>query len=309
MKKKVLVSALFALCVAPLAACGGGDDTDKAYAVSVSQTEHGTVAVSAEKAHKGDRITVTVTPDKCYELQTLMCGDMEITSAKSFVMPDNKVTITAVFKEGAHEWGDWSVIDNSTCIKHGSKTRECEECHKIVSEDLELADHDYEFKSDGNVHKKVCTVCSDVEAGSEDTHTYVFSTAGADSIEHWKTCKDCGDIDKETVHAYHTMTGDTCSVCGYEQAAATEGLAYTDIDADTCSVSGMGLADTRDVVIPAFHDGKRVTAIADNAFENETLLESIVIPDSVVTVGESAFGNCSALAKVTIGKNVRSFGW
>ena len=54
-----------------------------------------------------------------------------------------------------------------------------------------------------------------------------------------------------------------------------------------------------DFVIP-----NSVTSIGDYAFYNCTSLTSITIPDSVTSIGSSAFIGCSSLVSVTIGKNV-----
>lgn len=65
-----------------------------------------------------------------------------------------------------------------------------------------------------------------------------------------------------------------------------------------------------DVVIPNFvnHGGTTytVTAIGDYAFRNSSDLASIVISDSVNTVGRAVFWGCTELKNVTIGKSVTS---
>ena len=48
--------------------------------------------------------------------------------------------------------------------------------------------------------------------------------------------------------------------------------------------------------------------ILDSAFENYTSLSSIIIPDSVVSIGSFAFSRCIELTTVTIGNNVTSIG-
>ena len=50
-----------------------------------------------------------------------------------------------------------------------------------------------------------------------------------------------------------------------------------------------------------------VTSIGDSAFYS-TSLTSIVIPDSVASIGDSAFYNCTSLANITIGDSVTSIG-
>lgn len=58
------------------------------------------------------------------------------------------------------------------------------------------------------------------------------------------------------------------------------------------------------VVIPSKFDRISVTAIATNAFQNQTACRQIVIPDSVTTVGSNAFLGCSNLTIMLQRKSV-----
>ncbi|MBS7390438.1 MAG: leucine-rich repeat protein, partial [Oscillospiraceae bacterium] len=51
-----------------------------------------------------------------------------------------------------------------------------------------------------------------------------------------------------------------------------------------------------------------VTSIGDWAFENCTSLTSVTIPDSVTSIGFCAFSDCTSLTSVTIGSGVTSIG-
>ncbi len=65
-----------------------------------------------------------------------------------------------------------------------------------------------------------------------------------------------------------------------------------------------------DVKVPSKIGGKKVVKIAGNAFipdsGSENLsLKTVVIPDTVTSIGSSAFSMCTKLSKVTLGKNVK----
>lgn len=57
-----------------------------------------------------------------------------------------------------------------------------------------------------------------------------------------------------------------------------------------------------EVVIPATHNGFPIVEIGASAFMNNKKLTGIVIPDSVKTIGDSAFKNCVNLKAVYIGE-------
>ncbi len=85
---------------------GGGGTSTPGYTVSADKTENGAIAVSLKSASKGDTVTITVTPDKGYVLESLTVLDkdgkaLELTDKGSgkytFTMPAGKVTIKADF--------------------------------------------------------------------------------------------------------------------------------------------------------------------------------------------------------------------
>ena len=62
------------------------------------------------------------------------------------------------------------------------------------------------------------------------------------------------------------------------------------------------------ITIPATYNGKAVTQILPEAFENSPNLKEIIIPDSVTSIGFRAFYNCRKLTSVTIGNSVTNIG-
>ena len=70
------------------------------YSVTVSETTGGTVTVDKTTANEGDQVTVTVTPDTGYELETLTVDGETVTvenGSYTFTMPAKDVTIEATF--------------------------------------------------------------------------------------------------------------------------------------------------------------------------------------------------------------------
>lgn len=59
-----------------------------------------------------------------------------------------------------------------------------------------------------------------------------------------------------------------------------------------------------DLVIPAEHEGKPVTAIEGGAFYDCSNLKSVVIPENIRIIGGEAFHGCSGLKSVTIPSSV-----
>ena len=78
------------------------------YDVAVSDGAHGSVTVSPKSASKGSTVTVTVTPDKGYALETLAITDkngnaLDLTDQGggqyTFTMPSGPVTVAATFMD------------------------------------------------------------------------------------------------------------------------------------------------------------------------------------------------------------------
>lgn len=61
--------------------------------------------------------------------------------------------------------------------------------------------------------------------------------------------------------------------------------------------------DSENIVIPSSYHGKKVAYIASNAFKGSDIV-SVSLPDSIVSIGESAFNGCEKLQKVDFGKGV-----
>ena len=139
------------------------------------------------------------------------------------------------------------------------------------------------------------------------------------NVEYWY-CPDCGEYldsynsvltqEELVVKATgeHEFVDGVCSVCGANEAPG-EGLSFQlNSDGTSYSVSGIGSATSKDIVIPATHNGLPVTSIEQQAFSNCSGLTSITIPDSVTSIDWGAFEDCSGLTSVMIPDSVTSIG-
>ena len=90
--------------------------------------------------------------------------------------------------------------------------------------------------------------------------------------------------------------------------AAVSGLYTYEINADGVTITDYPTSATGALVIPDSLDGRSVTSIEYQAFDNCTGLTSITIPNSVTSIGDYAFRDCSSLTSVNIPDSVTSIG-
>ncbi len=88
---------------------------------------------------------------------------------------------------------------------------------------------------------------------------------------------------------------------------ASEGLAFElNVENNGYKLIGIGSCKDKDLVIPSEHNGLPVTEIywnstsGNHAFEGNTSIESVIIPNSITAIGEYAFYRCTALRSVII---------
>lgn len=93
----------------PSSGGGGGGGGVTTYAITVEDAKNGTITVSPKSASKGSTVTITVKPDKGYELDTLKVLDSKNQTIKltekdgkfTFTMPAGKVTVKGSFAKEA----------------------------------------------------------------------------------------------------------------------------------------------------------------------------------------------------------------
>lgn len=148
----------------------------------------------------------------------------------------------------------------------------------------------------------IVAVCALSMIGCKHTHDWqpIFSK---NDTNHWYACSGCDE--KKEVQA-HRYTDGVC-VCGKVEPKLPESLEY-ELNGDEYVVVGIGSVTGTNIEIPIKYNGKLVTGIKENAFENRNDLERVEVASSVKEIGAYAFSGCSGLTDVTIGRDVESIG-
>ncbi len=212
------------------------------------------------------------------------------------------------------------------CGEKGTDTFE----HGNLSEhvfDKEVATEDYK-QSDATCKEKAKYYLS-CECGEKGTDSFEYG----DLLEHvfdkeivTEDCKESDATCKEKAKYYlscecgekgtdffergdlleHEYVENKCKWC---EKTISQGLEYTLINNDTeYEVSGIGICNDLNIVIPSTYENKPVTSIGYNAFYNCKLLTNIEIPTSVISIGRDAFENCLSLTSIVIPNSVTTIG-
>ena len=168
------------------------------------------------------------------------------------------ITLYAIW-EDAHTWGEWKTVTEPTCTAEGTQKRICKACGEEETESISKTEHD-------------------------------FTTWEYDENHHWKICSRCGAVFEKAAHVYDA---DGKCECGATENTPESEFTFSDIGDGTYSVIDYSGA-RKNIRIPATYNGGKVASIARSAFANCTNIISLIVPDSVTSIGEGAFSGCSS---------------
>ncbi|MCL1900932.1 MAG: leucine-rich repeat domain-containing protein [Firmicutes bacterium] len=282
------------------------------------------IGLAACKSHTHDYGEWTVTTEA-----TCTTAGIETRICKS----DASHKETRAISAKGHDYGEWTVTTTATCETAGVETRICKHdaTHKETRPIAALG-HDWDeivtieatCETDGEM-TFTCQVCG-------ETRTEVIPALGH-NFSKWETvtevtCEDDGLLKRVCVicqeeefeiipalgHAYGDWTEPFerdgyfirqafCSNCGHiiEEILYSDGIEYDESDEGFIVTSYWGTSVN--VILPAYKDGKPVIEIRWFAFHYSNL-ESIIIPETVVHIGEYAFDNCQYLTSITMHNGV-----
>ena len=84
------------------------------------------------------------------------------------------------------------------------------------------------------------------------------------------------------------------------ESIVSEGLEYKLLDDGTYQVSKIGACRDIEIVIPSSYNGKAVTSIGDYAFAGNSRLTGVEIPETIKSIGVSAFSASKRLKNIYI---------
>ena len=301
------------MTVLALASCGIIDGKDGVtptveisedgyWVINGVKTEHKAIGQDGEKGDTGATIK---------EIYFGEDGNLYVT------MTDNTVIGPIALpekEEHVHTFGEWVDYRDNIDVTCESRLfyRICSSCDSIEWRGGGVASHKFDTVTtpptcvSTGYDTKTCSVCGKVETENETPivdHTYK-SEYSYDNSFHWYDCEYCDATD---AYAEHTVDDSGyCTVCD-RPLAPTEGVVY-DVSTDGTYAEVLAYNGTaKRVVIAESYKDLPVRRIYNEAFENSSIT-SVVIPDSVTSIGSYAFYNCTGLTSVTIGDSVESIG-
>ena len=244
-----------------------------------------------------------------------------------------------------HAWGEWNITLEATCTANGEEKRYCPQCKTYDTRYTSALDHDLgepytNIEPTCTSNGEECQVCQREGCDyyvtrpiDKKSHTWgeweiTLESSCTSKGERKRSCF-CGETEIEDTDALGHDLGDweivaevtdmengqkrrRCQREGcdyYEDAdivAPANLFIFTDLGDHTCSVKAKGNLIGH-IKIPGIFNNLTVVKIEKNAFKDNTVT-SVVIPDSVTTIEESAFEGCSSLTHIVIGESVTSIG-
>lgn len=162
-----------------------------------------------------------------------------------------------------------------------------------------------DWTSDANFHWHAANCNHKKEVSDKADHEFPEEYNNANDTKHWYECTVCGYKKGE---ASHNPVNGVCE-CGYVDPSMR--LVYKLVsNSYVVSLNPVAMGDKSftSVEIPAEHEGKPVTAIAENGFNGAKYIEEITLPSSVTVINDYAFQDCESLTEIELPEGLATLG-
>lgn len=146
-----------------------------------------------------------------------------------------------------------------------------------------------------------------ISDSTDDSSLADDSSAAADTDDPADSADDTSSEAAEDSAADTQSAEDSAADVNTADESVPKGLKYKADNDGNITITGFK-SKAKSLTIPAEIDGKPVTAIGEAAFQENTTLEKIVIPEGVESIGDMAFYDCENLSDITIPSTVQDFG-
>ena len=178
-----------------------------------------------------------------------------------------------VSDKAGHTFGDWITDQEATEETAGAKHHVCTVCGKTENAEIPKLPHTHKFSNDWS--------------GDDIYHWH------AASCEHTNIVTDIGK------HVFGA--DDICNICGKAKPRDERTFAYTVENGQATLISYTPLGKiSPTLIIPSTLGGYPVVRIGEGAFSNFKDIEGIVLPDSITSIGASAFSGCTGLTSIIL---------
>ncbi len=195
-----------------------------------------------------------------------------------------KVIRTETDPEHIHDWSEWTLTESPACKVSGKEVCSCScgltQERKVAALEHEFSDWITEAENGCEVvgsKIRYCSRCGSTESEEIPALGHVKSPPRIVGTEILYYCERCSEL------------------LECEQITASSGL-----EIENGVVFGLGTCTDTTVVIPSEHGGVAVTEIGDRAFKGEGGIVSVILPQSVKVIGDSAFFGCNSLVSVDL---------
>lgn len=191
-----------------------------------------------------------------------------------------------------HQWGEWEIVEGSTCESTGTIERICTLCRACEEKVLASKKHVYANES--------CLYC-------HCTDEKYFNFTYIEGTDSYSISSQTGCELPSKIVIPSTYNG--------KMVTDISDYAFANNESITDVKIGKGITSIGDYAfwvcsnIEYVEIGEDVKIIGVNAFRDCASLRSLVIPDSVEVIDSGAFAYCSNLQSVELGSGVEYIGY